>query len=33
VFGGTAKYGISYRDLVEMMQERSVNVDLSTIMR
>ncbi len=27
------KYGISYRDLSEMMQERGVNVDLSTIFR
>lgn len=27
------KYGISYRDLVEMMQERDVEVDPSTIMR
>ena len=27
------KYGISYRDLVEMMQERGVAVDPSTIMR
>jgi IS6 family transposase len=27
------KYGISYRDLVEMMQERGVEVDPSTIMR
>ena len=27
------KYGISYRDLVEMMQKRSVEVDPSTIMR
>ncbi len=26
------KYGISYRDLVEMMQERGVDVDPSTIM-
>ena len=28
-----SKYGISYRDLVEMMQERGVEVDPSTIMR
>jgi len=27
------KYGISYRDLLEMMQERGVEVDPSTIMR
>jgi hypothetical protein len=27
------KYGISYRDLSEMMQERSVEVEPSTIMR
>ncbi len=27
------KYGISYRDLAEMMQKRSVNVDPSTIFR
>ena len=27
------KYGISYRDLVEMMQERGVEVDPSTIVR
>jgi transposase-like protein len=27
------KYGISYRDLVEMMQERGVEMDPSTIMR
>jgi IS6 family transposase len=27
------KYGISYRDLTEMMQERGVDVDPSTIMR
>jgi transposase-like protein len=27
------KYGISYQDLVEMMQERGVEVDPSTIMR
>jgi len=27
------KYGISYRDLVEMMEERGVGVDPSTIMR
>jgi IS6 family transposase len=27
------KYGISYSDLVEMMQERGVKVDPSTIMR
>ena len=27
------KYGISYRDLAEMMQERGVDVDPSTIMR
>ena len=27
------KYGIGYRDLVEMMQERGVEVDPSTIMR
>ncbi len=27
------KYGISYRDLTEMMQERGVEVDPSTIMR
>jgi transposase-like protein len=27
------KYGISYRDLAEMMQERGVEVDPSTIMR
>ena len=27
------KYGISYRDLAEMMQERSVNVDPTTIFR
>jgi transposase-like protein len=27
------KYGISYRDLVEMMQERGVDVDPSTLMR
>src|SRR5258708_11188395 len=27
------KYGISYRDLFEMMQERGVEVDPSTIMR
>ncbi len=27
------KYGISYRDLVEMMQARGVEVDPSTIMR
>ena len=27
------KYGISYRDLVEMMQERGVDVDPSTVMR
>lgn len=27
------KYGISYRDLTEMMQERGIAVDLSTIMR
>jgi transposase-like protein len=25
------KYGISYRDLAEMMQERDVNVDPSTL--
>jgi IS6 family transposase len=27
------KYGISYRDLVQMMQERGMEVDPSTIMR
>jgi IS6 family transposase len=27
------KYGISYRDLAEMMQERGVDVDPSTIFR
>jgi transposase, IS6 family len=27
------KYGIAYRDLSEMMQERAVNVDASTIFR
>ena len=27
------KYGISYRDLAEMMQERGVNVDPSTLFR
>ncbi|MBD2751238.1 IS6 family transposase [Microvirga sp. BT688] len=27
------KYGISYRDLAEMMEERGVNVDPSTIFR
>ncbi len=27
------KYGISYRDLAEMMQERGVNVDPATILR
>jgi transposase, IS6 family len=27
------KYGISYRDLVELMQERGVEVDPSTLMR
>ena len=27
------KYGISYRDLAEMMQERGVEVDPTTIMR
>ena len=27
------KYGISYRDLAEMMQERGVEVDPFTIMR
>ena len=27
------KYGISYRDLAEMMQERGADVDPSTIMR
>jgi len=27
------KYGISYRDLAEMMQERGVDMDPSTIMR
>jgi hypothetical protein len=27
------KYGISYRDLSEMMQERGVEVDPTTIMR
>jgi transposase, IS6 family len=27
------KYGVSYRDLAEMMQERGVEVDPSTIMR
>jgi IS6 family transposase len=27
------KYGISYRDLAEMMRERGVEVDPSTIMR
>ena len=27
------KHGISYRDLAEMMQERAVNVDPSTIFR
>jgi transposase-like protein len=27
------KYGISYRDLAEMMQERGVNVDSSTLFR
>ncbi len=27
------KYAISYRDLAEMMQERGVNVDPSTIFR
>ena len=27
------KYGISYRDLTEMMQERGVEVDASIIMR
>jgi transposase-like protein len=27
------KYGISYRDLAEMMQERGVEVDPSTIFR
>jgi len=27
------RYGISYRDLAEMMQERGVNVDPSTIFR
>jgi transposase-like protein len=27
------KYGISYRDLAEMMQERGINVDPSTIFR
>ena len=34
VCGGLyCKYGISYRDLTEMMQERGVEVDPSTIMR
>jgi transposase-like protein len=28
-----SKYGISYRDLAEMMQERGVEVDPSTIFR
>ena len=28
-----SKYGIRYRDLVEMMQERGVEVDSSTITR
>jgi hypothetical protein len=27
------KYGITYRDLAEMMQERGVDVDASTIFR
>ena len=27
------KYGITYRDLAEMMQERGVEVDASTIFR
>jgi transposase, IS6 family len=27
------KYGISYRDLAEMMQERGVEIDLSTVFR
>jgi transposase, IS6 family len=27
------KYGITYRDLAEMMQERGVEVDASTILR
>jgi transposase-like protein len=27
------KYGLSYRDLTEMMQERGVSVDPSTIFR
>ena len=27
------KYGITYRDLAEMMQERGVEVDSSTIFR
>jgi IS6 family transposase len=27
------KYGLSYRDLVEMMEDRGVDVDPSTIMR
>lgn len=27
------KYGISYRDLAEMMQERGINVNPSTIFR
>ena len=33
VCAGPAKYGISYRDLAEMMQERAVEVDASTIFR
>ncbi len=32
-FAWYCKYGISYRDLAEMMQERGVEVDPSTIMR
>jgi hypothetical protein len=33
VFVGIAKYGITYRALAEMMQERGVDVDASTIFR
>ncbi len=32
-YAGTCKYGISYRELQEMLKERGVNVDHSTIYR
>jgi transposase-like protein len=29
-YGGIAKYGVSYRDLEEMMEERGVDLDHTT---